>query len=427
MKNFQTILMVIFGVGGIIGVFVFSGMINVGKDSKNELSGNIVVWGTLESSDFNKAISSILPSISKNLSVFYVSKNKDNYQSELIDAFARGKGPDLFLITQDMIIQNKDFLYQIPYESYPEIDFRNKYIDGADIYLNDNGVIALPLLIDPLVMYYNNNKLANEGIVNPPLYWDELFNLNNSLTKKNDDGSIKDSMIALGLFDNINNSKEILSALFLQAGNSVLGLGRDGEFVSIFSGPSIVSPLNFFSEFSNKKLSAYSWSESLPNSRDLFTSDRLAMYLGFSSEIFEIEKINPNLSFNVTQIPQTRESKNKRTFGNIYAISISKNSKNISGAFSVAYALSSNVSINQLSKISSIPPATRTLLSVKPEEPYLNMFFNSAIISKAWLDPNPEETGKIFNELVNNVVLSGLNINDSVAKASSQISVLLNN
>src|SRR5574344_393612 len=160
MKNFQTILMVIFGVGGIIGVFVFSGMINVGKDSKNELSGNIVVWGTLESSDFNKAISSILPSISKNLSVFYVSKNKDNYQSELIDAFARGKGPDLFLITQDMIIKNKDFIYTIPYKNYTEIDFRNKYIDGADIYLNGKGVIALPLVIDPLVLYYNNNMLA---------------------------------------------------------------------------------------------------------------------------------------------------------------------------------------------------------------------------------------------------------------------------
>ena len=131
---------------------------------------------------FDKSVYSIMPSISENLIVSYLEKDPASYQLELIDAFAKGKGPDLFLVTQDMIIKDKDLLYQIPYESFPEVNFRTKYIDGADVYLDSKGVYALPLVIDPLVMYYNNNMLANEGIVNPPLYWE--FNLNNSLTRK---------------------------------------------------------------------------------------------------------------------------------------------------------------------------------------------------------------------------------------------------
>lgn len=425
MKNFQTILMVIFGIGAIVGVFVFSGMIEVGKEAKDQLSGNVVIWGTLEKDYFDKSVYSIMPSISENLIVSYLEKDPASYQLELIDAFAKGKGPDLFLVTQDMIIKDKDLLYQIPYESFPEVNFRTKYIDGADVYLDSKGVYALPLVIDPLVMYYNNNMLANEGIVNPPLYWDELFNLNNSLTKKNDDGSISDSMIALGLFDNIRNTKEILSTLFIQSGNNLVSKNSEGKFISTFSGTNISQSIKFFTEFSNKDLPVYSWSPSMPNSTDAFTSNRLAIYLGFSSEIFNIEKINPNLSFNVTQVPQVRDSKDKKTFGNIYAISISKSSKNMAGSFAVAYALAGDSSIDQLSKSSSMPPATRSLLSNKPNEPYLNTFFNSAIISRAWLDPNPSETNSIFFELINSIVVNNSDLEQAINKANNQISILL--
>jgi ABC-type glycerol-3-phosphate transport system substrate-binding protein len=42
----------------------------------------------------------------------------------------------------------------------------------------------MPLFVDPIVLYYNKDILSNEGIVNPPRTWDELFLLNSVLTKE---------------------------------------------------------------------------------------------------------------------------------------------------------------------------------------------------------------------------------------------------
>ena len=97
----------------------------------------------------------------------------------------------------------------------------------------------------------------------------------------------------------------------------------------------------------------------------------------------------------------------------------------MAGSFAVAYALAGDSSIDQLSKSSSMPPDTRSLLSNKPNEPYLNTFFNSAIISRAWLDPNPSETNSIFFELINSIVVNNSDLEQAINKANNQISILL--
>lgn len=421
MKNFQTILMVIFGAGAIIGIFIFSGFIKIGEDPENELKGSVVIWGEIEESSFNNAINSVIGNLSKNLTITYVKKNKDTYQSELLNAFARGIGPDLFMVTPSTMLANNDFVYKIPYESFSELSYRNKYIDGADIFLDGQGIKALPLVVDPLVLYYNKNILANEGIAIPPYYWDDLFKINSLITKKQDDGNIKESMIALGEYDNVFNAKAILSNLLLQSGNKIVSRDEDGRLYSTISEESAVPALRFFMEFSNKDLPAFSWSKSLPGSRYMFTSDRLALYVGFASEIFEIEKINPNLSFDVKEIMQTRDSKNKKAFGNIYALGISKSSRNLPAAFAVAFALTSDTSISELSKSLSLPPSTRSLLSIPQKEPYLEIFFKSAIISNAWLEPGEMNTDSIFKELIDNVSSKKFEIKGALERANTQI------
>ena len=59
--------------------------------------------------------------------------------------------------------------------------------------------------------------------------------------------------------------------------------------------------------------------------------------------------MNPNLSFDVTSIPQIKETTNKRTYGEIYGIAVSNRSTNLATAFSVANVLSSGADVTNLS------------------------------------------------------------------------------
>ena len=135
--------------------------------------------------------------------------------------------------------------------------------------------------------------------------------------------------------------------------------------------------------------------------------------------------INPNLSFNVNDILQTKNAINKRTYGDIYAIAINKKSKNLSLAIRVANLLSSNSVVKNFSDALSLPPALKSLLSKKPTNPYMYTFYNSAIFTRSWVDPNTTTTNRIFNELFNNIFSNTLNTDAAINKARSEFNLMI--
>ncbi|OGJ11239.1 hypothetical protein A2565_00840 [Candidatus Nomurabacteria bacterium RIFOXYD1_FULL_36_19] len=331
-----------------------------------------------------------------------------------------------------MVLRNVNFTSTIPFTSYPKKAFDNTFIDGASIYLTQNGVLGYPLLVDPLVLYYNKDMLSNENIVYPPATWDELFDLSSKLIKKNKDGTISQSMIALGQYDNVNHTKDILSMLLLQSNNPIAVPVDKGyrstikDTASDGSNP-MEQIVNFFLEFSNPSNVSYSWNRSMPNSLDMFTSGKLAFYIGYGSELFNIESVNPNLSFNVAEVPQTKGMNIRRTYGNIHSVFVSKKSANVATAQSVSAMMTDPAFLKELSIRTSLPTASRSLLKDKPADPYLSTFFDSAIISRSWLDPNKDQTDSIFKELIENSLSNKLSVSSSISKAYNQLDLILKN
>lgn len=431
MNNFQTILVAIFLAFFVFGVLIFSGILKIGggSGSTSAITGKIVIWGTLPSAQVSPLVESIAGSNAP-FTVTYKEQKSDSYQANLIEAFAQDTAPDLFILTPDMILKNSNFIYKIPYASLSEKSFRTSYIDGADILLANDGAIGSPLLIDPLVLYYNKNMLSNEGILYPPTSWDELFNLGSKLIKKKSDGTITQSMIALGQYDNVNHSKDILSMLLLESDNPIVARTSTGYALTMKDTlPSGVAPfeqiVNFFLEFSNPSNESYSWNRSMPNSFDMFTSDKLAFYIGYASELFKIQSVNPNLSFDVTTIPQTKGTSIKRTYGNIYTLVANKKSKNLASALGVSSIITAPDFLKELGIRTSLPTATRSLLVEKPADPYLMTFFDSAIIARSWLDPDKDQSNSIFKELIENSLSNKLSVGDAINKASSQLELIL--
>ena len=435
MNNFQTILVAIFLAFFVFGVLIFSGVLKIGgaSNTTNTPQGKVIIWGTLNSSDFYKVFETAVGQ-NRSLTVTYIPKQESTYEQSLIESFANGTGPDLFIMSPDMISKFSKFVYKIPYASYPERTYRDTFIDGADIYLSYDGVIGYPLVVDPMVMYYNKNIFSNEGISQVPQYWNELFDLSNILTKKKSDGTVSQSMIALGRYENVTHAKDILATLFMQSGNTLVKRIDDGTSTkyssSLTDSNSTVSPvesvLNFFIEFSNPSSSAYSWNRSFPGAIDVFTSGNSAIYLGRASELFKIQSINPNLSFDITQILQTKGTNTKVTYGDIYAISANKKSANLTAALGFAGILASDDNASNMAKSLSLPPVSRSLLNVKPTDPYLSTFFNSAVFSKSWVEPSSKDSDSILNELVNNILSNKLSVSEAINKAQGQLNQTLN-
>lgn len=434
MNNFQTILVAIFLSFFVFGVLLFSGVLKIGgdKNTTNGITGKVVVWGLLPSSEVSDLLKS-LGDAKGTFNVDYVEKSKDTFQSDLIESFAKDLGPDLIILPQDMILKNTGFIYPIPYTSFSKSTFASSFIDGADILLSKDGLFGYPLLVDPLVFYYNKNMLSNQGILYPPSYWDELFNLDTKLIKKNTDGTIKEGMIALGQYNNVNHAKDILSMLLLQSNNPIVGNGDTSGYYSTIKdiGPGGASVgeavVNFFLEFSNPSNSSYSWNSLLPSSFDMFTSDRLAFYVGYASELFKIKEVNPNLSYNVAVVPQTKGVNIKRTYGEMYSVVVSKKSKNLDSAFGVANLMIGQDFLKELSIRTSLPTASRPLLASKPDEAYMQTFFDSTIIAHSWLDPDNKATDAIFKELINNSLTNKFSTSEAVNKASGQMDLLVAN
>lgn len=442
MSNFQTILLAIFASVFVFAVLIFSGMIKIGTDKENSIQGKVVIWGTISDSAI-KEVKNKIENENKEVLITYVKKSKENYQEELIEAFANGKGPDLFIIDPGMMKRNASFIYKIPYAAYSQKSFKDIFTEGSEVYLDQEGIVGLPLYIDPIVLYYNKDILTNAGIVSVPKFWDELFDLNNILTKRDNFGKIDQSMIALGQFSNINNAKDILATLLLQNDNDIVSkrmekstgntnswktsyisvLGNNDKNYTISPAESV---LKFFLEFSNVSQKAYSWNKSFSSSLDMFIEGKVAFYIGRASELFKIEKMNPNLSFNVDKIMQVRGAKVEKTFGEINAVVISKKSTNLPSAFSVVGMMTSLDKAKDVSTVLSLPPALKSLISQKPmDNSYLHTFFDSALISRTWIDVENKQTDLIFKEMVENALSNIMNTSQAVSRASEQLGILL--
>ncbi len=424
----KRIITTIFVVSGIVAFMVFSGAIKLGSN-KGTVSGNIVVWGTIP---YNVMQPYIDQATSKNIDVSYKIKDPITYESDLINAFASGNGPDLFIMPHENILRNADKVFEIPYASFPKTQYESTYINEARIFLTDTGILAIPMSVDPLVMYYNKPLIASSFLIGAPKYWDELLDFVSGITVSDSNGYISISGVAMGTYENISNAKSLLSTILIQNGNLIVGIDKlTGQKKSYFTYTDDVidkskQALNFYLSFSRKGNKNYSWNEAVNNSREKFISGELALYFGKASEINIIRKKNPNLDFDVTIVPQIDGTSIRSTFGSMTAVAISKHTKNIAAAINTASKLSGKDISSGLTKDLSVAPVRYDLLRNKPDDAYLTTFYNSAIMAKAWIDSDYDATDMLFKNLVRSVNSGSLSLGEALHRANSDLDAILN-
>ena len=337
MSKFQIILTTIFAIFIVVGVIIFA---ISGRNNSNGNIGDIVIWGTMEQKTMNAVITNLAEGNEIFKNVKYEQKDEDSFDAILVEAIASDTGPDIFLLPQSEILKKRNKIFTIPYDNFTVRDFKDYFIEEGELYLQEDGILALPFIVDPLVMYWNRSLFANAGVANPPSVWDDFFILAKKLTQKDENKNISTSAVSFGEFANVENAKEILTTLFMQSGNPIVFQDSGEVKVSlrdIYNNDATPaeSALRFYTEFSNPVKETYSWNKAMPNSKMAFLSGDLAMYFGFASELEDLRSKNPNLNFDVAYLPQTENLKNNVTFGKIQALAISRGCQNIVGAFTV--------------------------------------------------------------------------------------------
>ncbi len=424
---FQVILLCVFGACAIAGMLIFA--LAVGKGS-GESVGQVRIWGTLDENQFIEVLRSASDVDQSLLGVSYEQKDEDNYLTEITNALASGQGPDLFIIRQDYALQQDSRIIPISFTELPRTDFEQRFADATSPYITPQNILGIPVLIDPLVLYWNKDTLNTAGYAKAPQYWDEVQEMATKITKRTETGTILSATIPFGQFKNVNNAKEILSMLVMQVGGQVTSRDSDGALrASLASAQTNVAQaslaaLRFYTEFADPAKPSYSWNASLPEARKAFIAGNLALYIGLASEKPLIQAANPNLNFAIAPVPQRRSATNFVNAGHTYAFMVPRTSKNPNGARAVEYKLAGPDIALALSQQFGIPSARRDVLA-KPFTSDLNEFNKQAILVRSWVDPDPLKTNEIFRAMIEDTVSGSALLGEAVQRADRQIATLV--
>lgn len=426
---FKTVLLGIFSLAGLAGIFVFATY--TGSKTDTTEVGPVVIWGTLPKVDIQTTLTTLAQTSPTFKSVSYLEKDPGVIPSELASAIATGSGPDLILDSQENLLALTKYLTTIPFSSLPESSFQNAFIGGAAVYRAPEGYYGVPFLVDPLSLFSNRAILSSSGVAQPPFTWEALAGLVGKIATLTPTRQVTRGLIGLGTYSNVQNARGILSALFLQLGVPVTYYGQNGVLTAnLGSGTSQASSpgsavVSFYSQFADPSKISYTWNASLPNSRQAFLVGDVALYLGYVSEARYLRAANPNLDFMVSALPQPATSATKATYGRVYAFMIPRGARNASGAYTVAVELTNSDAQKMAAGNTGLAPVKLTELSSPPSDAVLAVAYSQALYSKGWLSPGASATDQVFSAMIGNVISGRLTKDSAVSTAERALGALL--
>jgi len=203
---FKGIFIGVFALAALLGLYVFATYTSTGGEGA---VGTVVIWGTLPAA---RVSSGLLESTKADLSlknVSYVEKNVATLPSDLSAAIATGAAPDLVLASQEELTSLTPFITPIPLATLSARSFGSTFAGGGVLFAAPDGAgyYGVPLLIDPMVMFYNRAILASNGVAVPPASWEALTGLVPNVAVLTPSRQVTRALIALGTYDNIHDAR----------------------------------------------------------------------------------------------------------------------------------------------------------------------------------------------------------------------------
>lgn len=396
-----------------------------------KITDEVMIWGTLDRAVIDRQLRKITGNNERFSSIKYREYSEEEFIPEFVDALAEGQGPDLIVIPHYQLVELRSKLYALSYDFYTERTFKDTYIEGAEIFALSDGIYALPFAADPLIMYWNRDIFSNSNIAVPPRTWETLRNDTvPRLTRTGGAFDIIQSAVALGEYRNIRNALPILSMLMLQSGSNMVIESQDNYQIALQRGRTSgtgagLSPgtasLSFYTEFANPASSLYSWNRSLPEDRQRFLSGDLALYFGLGSEVESLQRANPNLNFDVAQVPQGATASTLRNYAVFYGLAIPKQAKDVGVSYQVAATLVAPESAKTLAEGVDMAVVHRSTQAAGSIDQFQQVRNEAALIARGWLEPTRKATEQAFQTMVEDVTSGRIQVTGAINDAVERL------
>lgn len=282
----------------LVFILIALGLVAGGRFVLGLLAGSkevtITYWGLWENDAVVRSVIADFETKNPKINVSYVKQSPRQYRERLQAAINRGEGPDVFRFHNTWVAMLASDLAPVPKTIMTPAEFSSTFypVASSDLVAAGTTIYGLPLMMDGLGLYINEDLFAKAG-VSTPVTWEDVLNVVPKLTVK-DGKTITTSAIALGTTGNVENWSDIVALMMLQNGANLVSLsGKEAE-----------ETILFYRKFADPVDPMYTWNETLDNSIYAFAIGKVAMILAPSWRAFDIKQISPELRFKIVHVPQ---------------------------------------------------------------------------------------------------------------------------
>ncbi len=316
----------------VVVVVIFLIFLLIPKD-KNVKNVTLVWWGLWE--DDSGVMQALIADFRKthpNIDIEYSRRDSQQYRDFLVGRLSGNdkgvKKPDVFRYHNTWLPMFRDSLVPLPSDVITTEEFKKNYYPVMQSDLVENGAIyGIPLGTDCLALI-TNKKLFEAAGLQPPKNWIEFLNAAKKLTVVDENGKVTTAGAAMGTMSNVTHAPDIISLL----------LSVQGVDLKTFSGSNYSKAQAFTYYLSFAKKEQNLWNSSLDESKLAFAKGNLAMYIGFSWDIFDIKKLNKNIELEVNPMPELNKDA-KGTIASYWVEGVSSKSLHKKEAFEFMHYL----------------------------------------------------------------------------------------
>lgn len=288
----------IIGAGILIFIIIFVLVFKffTGKSTASK-EVTLTYWGLWEEKEVLQPLIDQYQNKNPNIKIDYIKHKPENYRNKLIVRSQQGDGPDIYRYHNTWIPEIKEVLSYIPNNVLSSKEFDKTFypIFKSDLKIGEH-YYGIPLMIDGLVLLYNENLFKSAGINKPPSTWEDVINNISKLTVRDKEGKLATAGIAIGTASNIEHFSDILGLFIIQNGGDLKNLDSVEAEGALESYRKFAEPPDNY------------WDESMLNAIAAFTQEKVAMILVPSWQILSIKSINPELAFKAVPVPSLPDS-----------------------------------------------------------------------------------------------------------------------
>lgn len=420
-------------------------------------SATLTIWRVFDGSNTFDKIMTDYRALHPNVSFDYRELRYDEYEDELIRAFAEGRGPDIYSLHNTWIGEYESLIKPMPdsvkipfsevrgtikkeviytIQEKPTISLRALKSEFVDTVVDDvarpyqetdrdperTRVFGLPMALDTMALYYNAELLDAAGFAEPPKTWKDFQTMVSKLSKIGANNTILQAGAAIGTAKNVERSFDLLSLLMMQNG---VDMTDDNNFARYARGEEeevalAMDAVRFYTDFANPLKEVYTWNEDQPDSFDAFVAGDAAFFFGYSFHAPLVRSTAPKLKFAIAPMPQIEGGK-VVNYANYWVETVAKASDNTDWAWDFILFATGKDHVKDYLAEAQKPTARRDLISTQIEDEDLSAFVSQTLTAESWYKgKNAAVAEEAFTELIN-ASLSGEEMIDALSLSQNKI------